>query len=328
MPSPRRKTRTQRTTPTLKTPQGDDSLVRLQKVLASAGFGSRRHCEEFIQSGRVTVDGKTVVELGQRVDPAKQKIQLDGETVSVEKKVYYVLNKPTGFLCTHSDPAGRRRVIDLFPKAKQRLFTVGRLDENSEGLILVTNDGEFANRLAHPRYRVSRVYEVQVAGIPTSDILRQMREGLRFSEGYFRVDRARRVRVKGKTAVLQLTLNQGRNREIRRLLARLGHKVMKLRRIEFGPIKLGKVNLGEHRTLTPYEVKQLEALLETKSATRSSRPPRKNAAPAKGKRTGTAPAKSKSAAPAKGKRTSPAKGRGASTAKKRPQQKATKSRRR
>ncbi len=326
MASPRRKTRTQRTTPTLKTPQGDDSLVRLQKVLASAGFGSRRHCEEFIQSGRVTVDGKTVVELGQRVDPAKQKIQLDGETVNVEKKVYYVLNKPTGFLCTHSDPAGRRRVIDLFPKAKQRLFTVGRLDENSEGLILVTNDGEFANRLAHPRYRVSRVYEVQVAGIPTPDILRQMREGLRFSEGYFRVDRARRVRVKGKTAVLQLTLNQGRNREIRRLLARLGHKVMKLRRIQFGPIKLGKVNLGEHRTLTPHEVKQLEALLETKRDTRSSRPPRKHAAPAKGNR--TAPAKSKSAAPEKGKRPSPAKGKGAPAAKKRPQQKATKSRRR
>ncbi|QDU44494.1 Ribosomal large subunit pseudouridine synthase B [Symmachiella dynata] len=326
MASPRRKTRTQRTTPTLKTPQGDDSLVRLQKVLASAGFGSRRHCEEFIQSGRVTVDGKTVVELGLRVDPAKQKIQLDGETVNVEKKVYYVLNKPTGFLCTHSDPAGRRRVIDLFPKAKQRLFTVGRLDENSEGLILVTNDGEFANRLAHPRYRVSRVYEVQVAGIPTPDILRQMREGLRFSEGYFRVDRARRVRVKGKTAVLQLTLNQGRNREIRRLLARLGHKVMKLRRIQFGPIKLGKVNLGEHRTLTPHEVKQLEALLETKREIRSGRPPRKNAAPAKGKR--TAPAKSKSAAPAKGKRSSPVKGKAAAAAKKRPQQKATKSRRR
>jgi 23S rRNA pseudouridine2605 synthase len=215
------------------------------------------------------------------VDPATQKIQLDGENVSVERKVYYVLNKPTGYLCTHSDPAGRRRVVDLFPKVTQRLFTVGRLDENSEGLILVTNDGEFANGLAHPRYRVSRVYEVQVAGIPTPDALKQMREGLRFAEGFFRVERARRVRVKGKTAVLQLTLNQGRNREIRRLLARLGHKVMKLRRIQFGPIHLGRVNLGEHRALTPHEVKQLQALLETGSPTRSSRPPRKGAPPAK-----------------------------------------------
>jgi 23S rRNA pseudouridine2605 synthase len=342
MVPPQRKTRTQRTTPTLKTPRGEDSLVRLQKVLASAGFGSRRHCEEFIQSGRVTVDGKTVVELGRRVDPAKQKIQLDGETVTVEKKVYYVLNKPTGYLCTHSDPAGRRRVIDLFPKAKQRLFTVGRLDENSEGLILVTNDGEFANRLAHPRYRVSRVYEVQVAGIPTPDILRQMREGLRFSEGFFRVDRARRVRVKGKTAVLQLTLNQGRNREIRRLLARLGHKVIKLRRVQFGPINLGRVNLGEHRTLTPREVKQLESLLETEGPTRTRRPPRK-AAPAtksnrdpatKSKHTPSAKTKhtpsvkTKHTPSVKTKRASSAKSKGAPSAKKRPQQKATKSRRR
>lgn len=288
MAARQRKTRTSQATPVLKTTQSDDSLVRLQKVLASAGYGSRRHCEEYIQSGRVTVDGKTVVELGCRVDPATQKIQLDGENVTVERKVYYVLNKPTGYLCTHRDPAGRRRVVDLFPKSAQRLFTVGRLDENSEGLILVTNDGEFANRLAHPRYHVSRVYEVQVAGIPMPDTLQKMREGLRFAEGYFRVERARRVRVKGKTAVLQLTLNQGRNREIRRLLARLGHKVMRLKRVQFGPIKLGRVNVGEHRVLTPQEVKKLEDLLRSDREDRSERQPRKSKTPSRKRTSGPA----------------------------------------
>jgi len=265
MAAPKRKTRN------LSPSTGDDGAIRLQKVLASAGYGSRRHCEEFIQSGRVTVDGETVTELGFRVDPDHQKIQVDGENISLERKVYYVLNKPTGYLCTNADPAGRRRVIDLFPKTKQRLFTVGRLDENSEGLLLVTNDGEFANCLAHPRYSVPRVYEVQVAGIPNQEAIRAMREGLRFSEGTFRVQRAKRVRVKGKSAVLQLTLTQGRNREIRRMLARIGHKVMKLRRVQFGPIRLGRVGLGEHRALKPAEVKQLKELLEEPRTPRSTR---------------------------------------------------------
>ncbi len=239
-----------------------NGLIRLQKVLAAAGYGSRRHCEEFIQAGRVTVDGDVVRKLGRRVDPQQQKIQLDGETIALERKVYYILNKPTGCLCTHRDPAGRKRVIDLFPGSKQRLFTVGRLDENSEGLLLVTNDGEFANRLAHPRYRVARTYEVHVAGLPTGETLKKMREGLRFSDGLFRVQRAKRVRVKGKSAVLHLTLSQGRNREIRRLLARLGHKVMKLRRIQFGPLKLGRIKVGDHRELKPQEIRQLQDLLQ------------------------------------------------------------------
>ena len=169
-------------------------------------------------------------------------------------------------------PAGRRRVVDLFPKSGPRLFTVGRLDENSEGLIVVTNDGEFANRLAHPRYRVLRTYEVQVAGVPTHETLKQLREGLRFSDGFFRVERAKRMRVKGKSSVLELTLKQGRNREIRRLMARVGHKVMKLRRVQFGPIKLGRLKVGEHRPLIPQEVKKLQSLLEKESA---GRPPSK-----------------------------------------------------
>jgi len=256
---------------TVELSQAENEMIRLQKVLAGAGYGSRRHCEEFILTGRVTVDGETITELGTTVDPTRQKIELDGETVAAERKVYYILNKPTGYLCTHRDPSGRPRVIDLFSKNHERLFTVGRLDENSEGLILVTNDGNFANRLAHPRYRVPRVYEVQVAGIPTQETIKKMREGLRFSDGLFRVERARRVRVKGKSTILQLTLNQGRNREIRRLLSRLGHKVMKLKRVQFGPIKLGRVSLGEHRPLKKSELKDLTDLIAGRSSRQTDR---------------------------------------------------------
>lgn len=266
------------TTPKTKSdtkPETDESSVRLQKVLAAAGHGSRRHCEEFIQTGRVTVDGKTVTELGYCVDPDTQKIQLDGENVAVQRKVYYVLNKPTGCLCTNNDPSGRRRVVDLFPKVRERLFTVGRLDENSEGLILVTNDGEFANRLAHPRYRVPRTYEVQVVGIPTQETFQKMREGIHLSDGLFRIQRAKKLRTKGKSTVLQLILSQGRNREIRRMLAKIGHKVMKLKRVQFGPLKLGRVTVGEYRPLNKQELRELKALIERKSsprATPSTRP--------------------------------------------------------
>jgi len=151
---------------------------RLQKVLAAAGIGSRRECEEYILAGRVTVDGQVVDQLGVKVDPAKQSIAVDGEPIRLERKVYYMLNKPPGVLCTNRDPSGRPRVIDLFPPDGPRLFTVGRLDEHSQGLLIVTNDGDLANRLAHPRYRIPRTYRVQVAGIPTGDtLIKKLRQG-------------------------------------------------------------------------------------------------------------------------------------------------------
>jgi len=243
-----------------RTEEDDSRGERLQKVLAAAGFGSRRQCEELILAGRVTVDGRVSDDLGVRVDPRTQQIALDGEVVRPERKVYYMLNKPTGVLCTSRDPSGRTRVIDLFPKNSPRLFTVGRLDENTQGLLLVTNDGELANRLAHPRYQVPRTYHAQVAGIPNREVLGQLRQGLHFAEGRFRVQRVRRLRTKGNSAVLEMVLAEGGNREIRRLLARVGHKVMRLERVGFGTLKLGRLAPGRYRPLKPPELKALREL--------------------------------------------------------------------
>lgn len=263
---------------------GDANLIRLQKFLASTGLGSRRHCEEYIETGRVTVDGDEVIELGAKIDPETQVICVDGERVRLQPKRYYLLNKPSGFLCTNNDPAGRRRVIDLFPKENQRLFTVGRLDENSEGLILVTNDGEMAERLAHPRYRVPRTYQVQVVGNPSREKLNELRKGIRFKEGVFRVAGLKPLRKQGKSTFLELTLHEGQNREIRRMMARIGHKVIQLLRVRFGPLNLGNLKSGEFRRLTDWELKKLrEMLTEKHSPNIRRRRGRKNVIPGKGK---------------------------------------------
>ena len=156
-------------------------------MLAAAGHGSRRACEELIIAGRVDVDGETADVLGTRVDPARQEIRVDGVPLPKKKFRYYLLNKPTGVVCTSRDPSGRTRVIDLVP-GDQRLFTVGRLDMNSEGLILVTNDGDLANELAHPRYGVEKLYEVEVAGKPEPEQLRQLRTGIHLAEAFVKVD--------------------------------------------------------------------------------------------------------------------------------------------
>lgn len=235
--------------------------IRLQRYLAMAGAGSRRHCEEFILTGRVTVDGRTVTELGFRVAPGTHEVRLDGERVRLERKIWYLLNKPVGFLCTNSDPDGRPRVIDLFPRARERLFTVGRLDENSQGLLLVTNDGALSNILAHPRYRVRKIYHVQVAGLPSREILEQLKRGLYFAEGRFKVADAKIVRTRGSSAVLELELLEGQNREIRRLLAKMGHKVQRLERVALGSLTLGDLPVGQYRRLAESEIAELSALV-------------------------------------------------------------------
>ena len=236
--------------------------IRLQRFLASCGLGSRRACEEFITAGRVEVDGKLVTELGTKIDPSSQQVALDGEPLKIERKKYFVLNKPPGVVCTNRDPAGRPRVIDLFPRRGPRLFTVGRLDEQSEGLLIVTNDGDLSQKLAHPRYRIYRTYEVQVAGEPTRETLKQLREGMYFQEGKFRVHSAKPIRKRGKSTLLEVVLAQGHNREIRRLFARIGHKVMNLKRVAFGPLKLGRLPRGEFRELRRDELESLHAMLQ------------------------------------------------------------------
>lgn len=230
---------------------------RLQKVLAGAGVGSRRQCEELIVEGRVEVDGQVVTELGTRVDPASQQIRLDGVMLRQPKMVYYAVNKPPGMVCTNRDPSGRARVIDLLPKVEQRLFTVGRLDLNSEGLIILTNDGDLANRLTHPRYGVRKTYRVLVAGHPDREITAQLRHGVRLAEGLAKVTGVSIKRRQKQSTILEMVLEEGRNREIRRVLAKVGHKVLLLVRVAVGPVKLGELAPGQYRQLTANEVASL-----------------------------------------------------------------------
>jgi len=257
----------------------DDGLERLQKVLAAAGLGSRRSCEELITAGRVEVDRQVVTELGVRVDPQAQEIRVDGERLPDPRRVVYMLNKPVGVVTTNYDPAGRPRVVDLVP-GQRRLFAVGRLDRMSEGLILVTNDGELANLLAHPRYGVEKKYLVQVAGVPTPDLLDQLRRGIRLAEGEVH---AKRVALKSQhkqSAVLEMVLDEGKNREIRRMLAKLGHKVHQLKRVAVGGLSLGNLLPGQWRQLSWGEVEAMKretlaaAGSEPKPAPGGRRPPR------------------------------------------------------
>lgn len=238
-------------------PINPEALVRLQKVLASAGHGSRRACEELITTGRVDIDGKTVTQLGTKVDPSSQVIRVDGEALAKPKLRYFLVNKPLGVLSTNSDPAGRTRVVDLV-RSDARLFTVGRLDKSSEGLIIVTNDGELANLLSHPRYGVEKTYLALVAGEPDKKVFEQLQNGVHLAEGWAH---AKTVRIKARqqhSTLLEIVLDEGRNREVRRLLARVGHKVLRLQRIAQGSLRLGSLAPGEYRPLTLEEVELLK----------------------------------------------------------------------
>ncbi len=229
---------------------------RLQKVLASMGVGSRRDCEVLIQEGRVEVDKQVVTTLGTKVDPFKHELRVDGETLKRPERMYFAVNKPEGVVTTNFDPSGRERVIDLVP-TDARLFAVGRLDRSSEGLILLTNDGEFANRLTHPRYGVEKTYLVRVAGEPGEEKLNKLRRGIHLSDGVCRVQR---IIIKGRhkqSTDMIMVLNEGRNREIRRILARVGHKVLKLRRVGIGQLKLGDMPIGAWRKLSQTEIDSL-----------------------------------------------------------------------
>jgi 23S rRNA pseudouridine2605 synthase len=234
-------------------------MERLNKYLAHAGVGSRRHCDELIAAGRVAVNSRPVRDLGAKVEPG-QRVTVDGQPVRHERHVYWLVNKPRGYLSTNFDPAGRPRVLDLVPYINQRVYTVGRLDEASEGLILLTNDGDLANRLMHPRFGVEKTYEVQVAGTPSADDQCQLLKGVWLSEGHVKARQVKRLKSQGASTWLRIVLSEGRNREIRRMLARLGHKVLRLQRVALGPVKLGALAPGKARRLTRIEADALRAV--------------------------------------------------------------------
>ena len=246
-----------RSTTHSKRPPTADPAERLQKVLARAGFGSRRACEELISSGRVEVDREVVQKLGTSVDPNAQEIRVDGEAIPRTAAAYYLVHKPVGVVCTSRDPSGRPRAIDLVPPTAGRLFTVGRLDLASEGLVLLTNDGDLANQLTHPRYGVEKTYLVTVAGHPEPKHLAALRRGVRLSEGWARVARVKIKSRRKQSTVLEIVLSEGRNREIRRLLARIGHKVQRLVRVAVGPLRLADLPSGAYRRLTWREIDAL-----------------------------------------------------------------------
>ena len=234
--------------------------VRLQKVLAAAGLGSRRHCEELIGEGRVEVDGETVRRFGARVDPQHQVIRVDGLRIpSRQDLVYLALNKPAGVVTTMSDDRGRRTVSDLLGDREERLYHVGRLDYETEGLMLFTNDGDLAHRLMHPRYGVVKTYLADVPGPVARDLGRRLMTGIELEDGVASADGFRVVERAGSRALVEITLHEGRKHVVRRLLEEVGHPVSRLVRTQVGPVKLGNLRPGASRVLNTVEVGELYA---------------------------------------------------------------------
>jgi 23S rRNA pseudouridine2605 synthase len=235
-----------------------DGLVRLQKLLAQSGVASRRRCEELMLAGLVEVDGEVVTRLGTKVDPRTAVIRVEGRRLPpVSPQVYLALNKPRGVVSTMSDPEGRRTLSDLVADRPERLFHVGRLDTDTSGLIILTNDGDFAQRLAHPSYEVDKTYVAEVSGDVSKATITRLREGVTLDDGPVTVSAARIVQRGGGKTIVELVIHEGRNRIVRRLLDSVGHPVRQLTRTRIGPVVLGQLKSGDLRDLTREELGEL-----------------------------------------------------------------------
>lgn len=234
--------------------------MRLQKYLAGCGAASRRKCEEFITAGRVTVNGAVVTELGTQVEEGDA-VTLDGKPMLPEEKKYYILyHKPMGEVCTASDPQGRATVLDRFRDFPVRLFPVGRLDFDSEGLLLLTNDGEMMQRMLHPSREVNKTYLARVDGDVSLEAIRRLRAGVMLDERMTSPAEVRVIRRTGVETVVLVTIHEGRNRQVRRMFETVGHTVLLLRRVKFGPLEMGELKRGEWRELTEKEIEMLREL--------------------------------------------------------------------
>jgi pseudouridine synthase len=233
----------------------DTQGVRLQRVLAAAGLGSRRACEQLIEEGRVEVDGKKVVVQGMRVDPKKAVIKVDGLRIaSAPDHVYLVLNKPKGVVSTMSDPEGRPSLQEYVGDREARLFHVGRLDQDTEGLILLTNDGDLAHRLSHPSFGVEKTYLAEVTGPVARDVGKRLKQGVELEDGLVQVDSFRLVSQVGSRVMVEVKLHEGRKHVVRRMLTEVGHPVTQLVRTDLGPISLGNLKPGKQRKLSQQEI--------------------------------------------------------------------------
>ncbi|MEU0691916.1 pseudouridine synthase [Streptomyces uncialis] len=238
-------------------PGAEQEGERLQKVLARAGYGSRRSCEELIENSRVEVNGSIVIEQGLRVDPMNDEIKVDGLTVATQSYQFFSLNKPAGVVSTMEDPDGRQCLGDYANNRETRLFHVGRLDTETEGVILLTNHGELAHRLTHPKYGVKKTYLAHIVGPIPRDLGKQLKDGIQLEDGYARADHFRVVEQTGKNYLVEVTLHEGRKHIVRRMLAEAGFPVDKLVRVAFGPITLGDQKSGWLRRLSNTEVGML-----------------------------------------------------------------------
>jgi 23S rRNA pseudouridine2605 synthase len=229
----------------------DDGLIRLQKLLAQSGVASRRKCEELMLAGSVEVDGEVVTRLGTKVDPTTAVIRVDGKRLPpVSPHVYLVLNKPRGVVSTMSDPEGRRTLSDFVADRPERLFHVGRLDTDTGGLILLTNDGDFAQRVAHPSFELQKTYVAEVEGVASRATVRRLLTGVRLDDGPVEVSAAKVLSTQGDRSLVELVIHEGRNRIVRRLLEQVGHPVRQLTRTAIGPVQLVGLRAGESRELT------------------------------------------------------------------------------
>ncbi len=238
------------------------TLIRLNKYMAEHGVASRRRCDELIAEGKVTIDGEIVSELGTKIDPTRQRIEIDGRILKAEDvtRQYYLLNKPSGVVCTNDEREFRPRAVDLITaRDKGRIYTVGRLDEETVGLVILTSDGDFANMVMHPRYGVSKTYVVKLQGRIDDASVQQVREGVRLSEGKTGGARVLVQKRSPQVSTLLVTLFEGKNREVRRMFAAIGWKVISLRRTRIGTISDRGLKVGHWRPLTRVEVKELLA---------------------------------------------------------------------
>ena len=242
-------------------------LVRLQKVIASSGLASRRKAEVMIAQGRVTVNGKVVRELGTRVDPARDHVKVNGRHLEpVQPHAYIMLNKPKGIVSSLSDPEGRPTVKDLLHGVSVRVFPVGRLDSDSEGLMLLTNHGDLAQALVHPRYHVPKTYLIKVKGVLTDDEIKSLERGVELEDGVTSPARVKKVRKAEQNSWLEITIHEGRKHQVKRMLEAVGHPVSKLIRVRFGPLTLRDLAVGEFRYLTDREANAVRDLVRDRTS--------------------------------------------------------------
>ncbi len=237
--------------------------IRLNKFLAQAGVASRREVDKMIVEGRITVNGRVVRILGTKIDDEKDRVELDGKRVEKEEEmIYLMLNKPPGYLVTLKDPFRRPTIKELLPSLKERIYPVGRLDYDSEGLLLLTNNGELAHRLAHPRYRVPKNYVVEVKGVPKSSKISRLERGVYIDGKKTAPARIAKLSGSAKKTLLRIEIHEGRKREVKRMFEAVGHRVLRLKRIGFGGLRLSKLQTGKWRFLTRKEVDSLKSKVD------------------------------------------------------------------